>query len=487
MSHNYNSYIDRLSLRVTGGNGGNGCSSVRREKFKPLGGPNGGSGGSGGSVVIRSTLQEHTLPSDNFASFKKGGNGAHGKGKFKNGAHGTSSLITVPVGTVIKDENNNILHDLHHDNMEYVAAKGGVGGLGNAALATNKRKFPNFALLGAKGGTRNLILELKSIADIALIGFPSSGKSSLISVLSSAKPKIANYPFTTLIPNLGVVNFNKLKFTIADVPGLIKGASKGKGLGLFFLRHVERCKILVHVLDCATLDSQRNPIEDLDIIENELKLYDKNVKYQKNELPLHKRNKLVILNKIDIPEGKDMSSFVSEELTRRGYKIFEVSTINRQGIKELKLAMATLIKSERIKYEKLMLSQFEEKITIKPKAINDKDFSIIVENHAERKIYRVISYKIEKLAQQIDFSNSEAVDYFLERLQIFGIEEELVKKGITSGTTVIIGQLEEKNSIVFSWETKNSFLHSKFYVNNITNTGKRLTRSQKKKITLSEE
>src|SRR5215467_14016127 len=245
-------FADRAELRVQAGNGGNGCASIHREKFKPLGGPDGGNGGRGGNVLLEVDASTATLLDFHRRPVRKAGNGKQGEGSNRNGADGIDLIVKVPSGTVVRGKGGQVIADLVGTGTRFVAAAGGRGGLGNAALASQRRKAPGFALKGEPGEERELTLELKTIADIGLIGFPNAGKSSLIAAMSAARPKIADYPFTTLIPNLGVVEAGDVQFVVADVPGLIPGASQGKGLGHDFLRHVERCSTLVHVLDCAT-------------------------------------------------------------------------------------------------------------------------------------------------------------------------------------------------------------------------------------------
>ena len=263
-------FVDRAIVHATAGDGGHGCASVHREKFKPLGGPDGGNGGRGGDVILivdhgtSSLLEIHRSP------HRKAGNGKPGQGSHRAGADADDIIVPVPEGTVVTDSNGKVLADLVGHGTKFIAAYGGRGGLGNAALANKRRKAPGFALLGEPGTSADLVLELKTLADVGLVGFPSAGKSSLVSVLSEAKPKIADYPFTTLVPHLGVVKAGETIFTVADVPGLIPGASQGKGLGLEFLRHIERCSALVHVVDCATLEPGRDPLSDIDAIEAEL-------------------------------------------------------------------------------------------------------------------------------------------------------------------------------------------------------------------------
>src|SRR3984957_9835312 len=245
-------FADQAALRVQAGHGGHGCASVHREKFKPLGGPDGGNGGRGGSVILEVDPSTSTLLDFHRRPVRKAANGVQGEGSNRNGAAGQDLVVRIPNGTVVLDADGQVLADLMGAGTQFVAAQGGRGGLGNAALASRSRKAPGFALKGEPGEDRALTLELKTVADIGLIGFPSAGKSSLIAAMSAARPKIAEYPFTTLIPNLGVAEAGDVQFVIADVPGLIPGASEGKGLGHDFLRHVERCSALIHILDCAT-------------------------------------------------------------------------------------------------------------------------------------------------------------------------------------------------------------------------------------------
>ena len=266
-------FIDRVVLHLQAGDGGHGCSSVHREKFKPLGGPDGGNGGHGGDILLEVSTQVHTLMDFHYRPHLKSGRGNNGAGDWRNGARGEDLILEVPAGTVVYSEDGEMLADLTVPGTRFVAAEGGFGGLGNAALASAARKAPGFALQGEPGEARDLVLELKSMADVGLVGFPSAGKSSLISVLSAAKPKIGDYPFTTLQPNLGVVDMGFESFTMADVPGLIPGAADGKGLGLDFLRHIERTAVLAHVVDVATLEPGRDPLSDIEALEEELAKY----------------------------------------------------------------------------------------------------------------------------------------------------------------------------------------------------------------------
>ena len=292
-------FVDRVVLHAAAGDGGNGCASVHREKFKPLGGPDGGNGGRGGDVVLVVDAGTTTLLDYHFHPHRRAGSGRSGQGSHRNGAEGDDLVLPVPEGTVVSTAEGEQLADLIGVGTRWVVAAGGGGGLGNAALASPRRKAPGFALLGEPGQARDVVLELKTLADVALIGFPSAGKSSLIAAMSAARPKIADYPFTTLVPHLGVVRVDDGRpFTVADVPGLIPGASEGRGLGLEFLRHVERCSVLVHVLDCATLEPGRDPLTDFDVIEAELAAY---------RTDLASRPRLVVLNKVDVPQARELA------------------------------------------------------------------------------------------------------------------------------------------------------------------------------------
>src|SRR5215471_7353254 len=322
-------FVDRVVLHVRAGNGGHGVASIHREKLKPLGGPDGGNGGRGGDVLLVVDRNVQTLLDFHFHPHQRAGNGRPGAGSNRNGADGADVELAIPDGTVVLDERGEVLADLTGVGTRFVAAQGGRGGLGNAALASPRRKAPGFALLGEPGEERDLVLELKSVADVGLVGFPSAGKSSLIAAMSAARPKIADYPFTTLVPNLGVVSAGDTTFTMADVPGLIPGAAQGKGLGLDFLRHVERCAVLLHVVDCATLEPGRDPISDLDALESEL------AQYEGTFGDMLEKPRLVVLNKIDVPEARDLAALVRADIEARGLRVYEVSAATHEGLREL--------------------------------------------------------------------------------------------------------------------------------------------------------
>lgn len=441
-------FVDRVTLHVTAGNGGHGCVSVRREKFKPLGGPDGANGGDGGDVVLRVDDQTTTLLPYHRSPHRKAENGGVGKGDLRHGVNGENLVLLVPEGTVVKTTDGQVLADLMGIGTEFIAARGGRGGLGNAALASTKRKAPGFALLGEPGEERELVLEIKSVADIALVGFPSAGKSSLIAALSAARPKIADYPFTTLKPNLGVVEAGDVRFTVADVPGLIPGAAQGRGLGLEFLRHIERCAALVHVIDMATWESDRDPVTDLHAIESELAEYEVDVMPSGDLLPLTKRPVLVALNKTDLPDGQDMSDMVRSELEAAGYRTFEVSAVSRKGLRELAFAMAELVKEERERRSQIEDAPVRQ--VIRPIAVDDAGFDIVREETAEGPMYRVLGSKPQRWVLQTDFSNDEAVGYLADRLERLGVEEQLFSMGAHPGDTIVIGP--DDNSVVFDWD-----------------------------------
>jgi GTP-binding protein len=435
-------FVDQVTLHLRAGSGGDGCVSVKREKFKPLAGPDGGNGGNGGSIILVSDTQTTTLLGHHRAPHRKSDNGGPGMGDHRAGFTGEDIELAVPVGTVVKDADDNVLIDMDVPGLRFVAAPGGLGGLGNAALATTKRKAPGFALLGTPGWEGDIRLELKTVADIALVGYPSAGKSSLIAAISAAKPKIADYPFTTLHPNLGVVQAGETRFTVADVPGLIEGASEGKGLGLEFLRHVERCSALLHVLDTATLEPGRDPLSDLDVILGELAAYP----VPEGQVPLLDRPQIIALNKVDVPDGRELADFVRAELEGRGYRVFEVSAMSREGLRELNFALAELVQADRAKRA---LEPVVERIVMRPRAVNEIDFTVRVEGGSGGNIYRVLGEKPVRWVAQTNFANDEAIGYLADRLAKLGVEEQLFKSGAVAGSTVIIGA---GNGVIFDWE-----------------------------------
>lgn len=445
-------FVDRVVLHVSGGHGGTGCVSVRREKFKPLGGPNGGNGGNGGDVILRVDGQSTTLLEYHHTPHQHAPNGDIGRGDLHHGFNGESLILSVPQGTVVKDKEGNVLADLVRVGDEFVAAQGGQGGLGNAALASAKRKAPGFALLGIPGDERDIVLELKSIADIALVGYPSAGKSSLIAAISAARPKIADYPFTTLVPNLGVVQAGDTRYTVADVPGLIEGASDGKGLGHRFLRHVERSSALVHVIDCATLEPNRDPISDFEVIRGELENYEVDPTAGVT-IPLNERPQLIVLNKIDVPDARELAEFVRGDFEAKGFKVFEISTASHEGLRALTFAMAEIVEADRKARKKAESKPVEDITVVRPKGFRSKkqkEFFIRREERNLEPLFRVIGEKPEKWIMQTDFNNDEAVGYLADRFAKLGIEDELYKQGARAGDAVVIG--EANDAVVFDWE-----------------------------------
>jgi GTPase len=435
-------FADHALLRVQAGHGGHGCASVHREKFKPLGGPDGGNGGRGGSVILEVDGSTSTLLDFHRRPVRKAGNGVQGEGSNRNGAAGSDLIVKVPSGTVVLAEGGHVLADLVGVGTQFVAAEGGRGGLGNAALASQRRKAPGFALKGEPGEERELTLELKTVADIGLIGFPSAGKSSLIAAMSAARPKIAEYPFTTLIPNLGVAEAGEVQFVVADVPGLIPGASEGKGLGHDFLRHVERCSALVHILDCATHEPGRDPISDLDTIEAELAAYEDMTGPTLAGTRLTELPRLVVLNKIDVPEARDLADLVKPELEARGLAVYEISAATHEGLRELGFAMAELVASARENAPE----PEPVRIVLRPAPIKEAGFEIL---RTDDGAYLIRGAKTSRWVAQTDFTNDEAVGYLADRLARLGVEEALAKAGAESGDTVLIGDLDD--AVVFDW------------------------------------
>ncbi len=425
-------FVDHVVLHVAAGRGGNGVASVHREKFKPLGGPDGGNGGPGGSVILRVDPDVTTLIDYHHNARRKATHGGHGAGGHRNGAHGEDLVLPVPDGTVVTDEDGEVIADLVGAGTELVVAEGGRGGLGNAALASAKRKAPGFALLGEPGEERTVHLELKVVADVGLVGFPSAGKSSLIAALSRARPKNPDYPFTTLVPNLGVVRACYLTYTVADVPGLIEGASEGRGLGHDFLRHIERCAALVHVVDLATMEPGRNPVEDLDVIERELERYG----------GLEDRPRLVALNKADLPDGRDMAEMVMEEVKERGWPVLPVSAATHEGLRELSFAMAEVVAAAR----RERVVERTERIVLRPRSARSSDEFTVRETGEG---WRVRGEKPERWIRQTDFSNDEAVGFLADRLNRLGVEEKLLAMGAVEGDPVLIGDPDD--AVVFDF------------------------------------
>ena len=463
-------FVDRVVLHAKGGAGGNGASSIRREKYKPLAGPDGGSGGDGGSVILIADPNVTSLLDYRFSPHRMAASGTMGLGGGKDGGNGEDVTLPVPVGTVVftaakgsprktahgeksrGDRHGPLLADLCHTGDRVIVAHGGRGGLGNAALANRAHRAPGFALLGEPGEQRDVVLELKSIADVALVGFPSSGKSSLVSVISSARPKIANYPFTTLVPNLGVVQAGDRRFTVADVPGLIPGASHGKGLGLEFLRHIERTEVIVHVIDCATLEPGRDPVSDYRAIERELGHYAESLDLPLGAVPIADRPRLVALNKCDSPEARDLAELVKPEFAELGVPVFVISAVTHQGLDGLLYAMADQVDSMR----QLVDSRREhesQRVVIRPlerlRAHGPQADAFHVERRQDRdgnRWFEVSGSVPDRWVQQTNFDNDEATGYLADRLAKLGVEDELRRLHARPGDEVHIG------GVAFDWD-----------------------------------
>jgi GTPase len=431
-------FADHAELRVHAGDGGHGCASIRREKFKPLGGPDGGNGGRGGDVIMEVDPGATTLLEYHRRPVRRAGNGKPGAGANRSGADGADVVLRVPDGTVVKTSDGEVLADLIGAGTRFVAAQGGRGGLGNAALSSTRRKAPGFALRGEPGAELRLVLELKTVADAGLVGFPNAGKSSLIAAMSAARPKIANYPFTTLTPHLGVVEAGDTQFVVADVPGLIPGASEGRGLGLDFLRHVERCTVLVHVIDCAVEEPGRSPLADLAVIEGELAAY-----AGATGADLQDRPRIVALNKIDVPAARERAVEAAAELQERGYTVCLVSAATRDGLRELAFRMGAVISEVRA----AMPPPQPTRLVIRPAPVAGPEFEVV---RSGENRFLIRGDKPRRWIQQTDFSNDEAVGYLADRLARLGIEDALAATGALPGAEVLIG--DEGNAVVFDWD-----------------------------------
>ncbi len=414
-------FVDIANITVKGGHGGNGAVAFHREKYVAAGGPDGGDGGRGGSVILKVDTNLATLMDFRYKKKYVAENGKDGSGLKMRGKSGENLIIYVPLGTLVKDsKTGKIIADLNSYDSEFVAARGGNGGWGNAHFSTATRQTPNFAKSGKQGQEREIILELKLIADIGLLGFPNVGKSTLLSVVSDARPKIANYHFTTLIPNLGVLKMFDDNIIMADIPGIIEGANEGVGLGHDFLRHIERTKLLIHVVDVSGCEG-RNPIEDFELINNELKKYSS---------VLADKIQIVAANKIDVSTEK-VDEFIIE-MEKRGYKAFPISAAANKGVDEL-LKYA---------YEQLATipeTQFEiEEIEADVVELSD-DFVVYVD---EDGVYNVEGEQAEYIINSTNFDDNESLNYFQRILRKKGIIDMLEQEGIKDGDTVRMADVE---------------------------------------------
>lgn len=422
-----NMFIDEAKISIKSGKGGNGAVAWRREKYEPAGGPYGGDGGRGGDVILKTDYGIRTLMDFRYKRSYSAQNGEDGRSKRQFGKDGEDIILKVPVGTLVKDEKTGkVIVDLKENNQEFIIAKGGRGGRGNAKFATPTRQSPGFAEQGRKGEQRDIILELKLLADVGLIGFPNVGKSTILSLVSAAKPKIANYHFTTLRPNLGVVKVaDEKSFVIADIPGLIEGASEGIGLGHDFLKHIERTGILVHVLD-ASGSEYRDPIEDYYSIREELMRYNEK---------LADKPEIIVANKMDLPDSMEGLEKIKKEFEPKGLKIYPVSAATTQGIDELKYGIWELLQNTEIEYE----TYDEEYIEEKAHGDNSED-EIIVKK--EDGMYIVEGRYIEELLESIYFEDVDSLRFFQETLRKKGVVERLEELEIQEGESVFIAGYE---------------------------------------------
>lgn len=414
-------FVDKAEIYIKAGNGGNGCVSFHREKYVAAGGPDGGDGGRGGSVYLQADKKLSTLMDFRYKKKYIAENGTDGRGARCAGKDGNDLTVFVPVGTIVKDNLTDlIIADMTEDGERFCICKGGNGGWGNTHFATPTRQVPRFAKSGLKGSEKNITLELKLLADVGLLGFPNVGKSTFLSMVSDAQPKIANYHFTTLIPNLGVVpGENGTSFVIADIPGIIEGASEGIGLGHEFLRHVERTRLLIHVVDVSGIEG-RDPYEDFVTINNEL---------QKFNPQLADKEQIVAPNKIDLLYDKSVLAEFQKKMEAEGYRVFPISGATREGVDEL------------INFVRERLSQIEvpvlydtdrADVVIQYQPDEEKPFQIIKDGG----VYEVTGSFIERIMGSTNFEDSESTQYFQRALRRKGVIEALKEAGCQEGDTV---------------------------------------------------
>ena len=419
-------FIDKARIFVKAGNGGNGAVSFRREKYVPAGGPDGGDGGRGASVIFEVDNDLRTLMDFKYQRTYVATPGGDGSKKRQAGKNGEDLVLKVPAGTIIRDEaSGKIIADLKHEGDRAVVARGGRGGKGNQHFANAVRQAPNFAKSGTDGEERWVILELKMIADVGLLGFPNVGKSTFLSVVTAAKPKIANYHFTTLTPNLGVVQtkFGD-SFVLADIPGLIEGAAEGIGLGHDFLRHVERTKVLIHIVDISGLEG-RNALEDFDAINGELKLYNEK---------LSTRPQVVVANKIDILEDESVYEEFKTTLEERGYKVFKMSAATREGIDDVIAYVSQILKDA----EEIELVSEEELYV--PELDDEQEEGLQVE--IEDGVYVVTGKSLRRIMYSVNFEDMESIQFFQKTMESQGVFDKLREMGIEDGDTVKIYDIE---------------------------------------------
>lgn len=416
-------FVDTAEISIKAGNGGNGLVSFRREKYVPDGGPDGGDGGKGGSIIFKADKNLTTLMDFRYRKSYQAQNGGDGRARNSSGKNGENMVILVPVGTIIRDkETNKIIVDLSEDGEEFIAAKGGNGGWGNIHFATPTRQAPKFAKNGIKGEERTVVLELKLIADVGLAGFPNVGKSTLLSRVSDARPKIANYHFTTLEPNLGVVDAGEGKsFVMADIPGLIEGAHQGIGLGHEFLRHIERTRLIIHVVDVSGIEG-RNPIEDFEKINEELALYSEK---------LGKTPQIVAANKTDIIQDEELFESFKKYIEEKGLTLFEISAASGKGVRQLIAYAASVLETLE------PVTVYESEFVEEEKTLEDP-YTIRREND----VFYVDGPLIERLFRSVNFDDDESMGYFERTLRKEGVIDALRQKGAQEGSTIVMDEME---------------------------------------------
>ena len=412
-------FVDEVIIDVTAGHGGDGCMAFRREKYIAMGGPFGGNGGKGGDIIFKADEGLRTLIDLRYQRHIKGNPGTNGSGKNKNGASAEDTIIKVPVGTTIKDEETGVvIGDLTKHGQEIIVSYGGRGGRGNVTLATKNNPCPSYAERGEPGENRKIKVELRMLADVGLVGLPSVGKSTILSMITNANPKIASYHFTTLSPNLGVVSTKDYSYTVADLPGLIEGASDGLGLGIKFLKHIERTKIIAHIIDMSGIE-ERNPYEDYITIRKEL---------EKFSPKLLTKPEVIIANKMDIPSATDNLKKFKEKVK---VPVYEISAINNEGLDKVIDALEELVKNTK---EEVLFEPETQESHVLYKFKKEKPFTIVKENN----VYIIKGETIEKLFKMTNFNTEEALMRFSYKLRKMGIDEELEKMGIEEGDIVRI-------------------------------------------------
>lgn len=451
-------FIDKVRIHVKGGNGGAGCMSFRREAHVPKGGPDGGDGGHGGNVVVEADASLSSLIEYRFKHHFKADRGTHGKGSRMHGATGEDLVLKVPMGTVVHEyfedtkETGELIADLTHDGERVTVAEGGMGGRGNIHFVTPTRRAPAFAELGEPSQERWIELEMKLMADAALVGMPSAGKSSLIAKMSAARPKIADYPFTTLVPNLGVARSGDYSFVVADIPGLIEGAHEGRGLGHEFLRHIERTALIVHVVDLTGDYEGRDPLEDYDIINRELALYADD---------LAARPRIVVANKIDVPGVEEAADRLAERVRADSVaaaggdefapspidpKLYRISALTGEGVDGLKAAIASKVHELREAARDRAAAEVQyEHVWEHKREARDKQFKVTPLGGG---VFRVDGPQVERMVVQTDWENEEAIAFLQHRLKRLGVEKALEKAGAVDGDEIrIVGRAFEFESV----------------------------------------